>query len=224
MSIAAGLGGSTEHPMLTSSLFALAAALGGSGPTPLNDPAYWVNIPSNLPPYLQSDRERIDGGSVSIELVVDAKGVPVSCLITQPSDDRRQDLTICNELQRNGRFDPARDEAGVVLAGIWVTKISWDQVLGGDGHGLPLGPEITIKVDRAVGTSGRAMVAIRQVILPNGKTESCTTHRSSGYPDLDDLACTLAKEQLETTPLVDSEGNNIRGLRIRLVGFKSTRR
>jgi hypothetical protein len=212
--------------MTTGFLFAAAAVLAGSGPMPLSDPAYWVNIPLNLPEGLirQLGREPQDGGSVAIELVVDEKGIPTNCIITKPSDDRQEDLRICNDLLKNGRFLAARDEAGVNLPGIWVTRVYWNQVPGGDGHGPPLAPEITFKVNRTIAGNGRAVVGLRQVILADGTIESCATHLSSGDPDLDDMACDLAEAKLDPKPVVDGRGHPSRGVRIRFVGFKSTKR
>ena len=78
-------------------------------------------------------------GNVSITLVIDVTGKPVSCVVRISSGLDLFDQTACTMLQKRARFSPALDAYGRPIVGQYETRASFTEDCGG-GSPICLGP------------------------------------------------------------------------------------
>ncbi len=64
-------------------------------------------------------------GSVSYQLAIDAEGKVAGCTITGSSGSVALDSVTCRIMQQRARFHPARDAAGLPVAGEVTQRIHW---------------------------------------------------------------------------------------------------
>ncbi|WP_428630532.1 TonB family protein [Sphingopyxis sp.] len=97
-----------------------ASASCGRKPTPRGSPNGWISG-ADYPAGASGD------GRVSVTLVVDTGGRPISCVVTQSSGVDLFDQAACSALQRRARFNPALDAYGRPTVGNYPTRASFIQ-------------------------------------------------------------------------------------------------
>ena len=90
-------------------------------PQPINSAAGWVTVND----YPRSDLNRGNEGTTRIALSVDARGRVTNCQITQSSGHTRLDRKTCAKAKQRARFDPATNENGETVAGIFSAAVRW---------------------------------------------------------------------------------------------------
>jgi TonB family protein len=90
-------------------------------PLPAGNPGSWIGTSQYPAKALREERE----GTTAFRLEVDASGGVTSCTITSSSGHSDLDRAACAALQRNGRFDPARDATGEAMPGMWSNRVRW---------------------------------------------------------------------------------------------------
>lgn len=86
---------------------------------PWGNPADWIR-PQDFPAGALGEQK---SDVVVFHVSVDRSGAPVRCSIDQSSGNRRIDDTICAQLMRNGRFQPAKNAQGFTTNGQWASRI-----------------------------------------------------------------------------------------------------
>ncbi len=81
----------------------------------------WITTDDYPPSALRAEEE----GVVGIAMRVGADGRVESCAVTAPSGHASLDQATCRLYQRRARFAPARDDAGVPVAGTFTDRIRW---------------------------------------------------------------------------------------------------
>lgn len=88
---------------------------------PVESPGGWIN-PDDYPPVAL--RHEMTGIS-AFRLFVDATGKPTYCQITTGSGFEVLDNAACDRLMEHGKFLPARDSKGKVVADVWTSRVVW---------------------------------------------------------------------------------------------------
>lgn len=90
-------------------------------PVPRGRPGDWVS-PSDYP-----SQDLLEGnqGTVRFRLEVSAAGRVTKCTVTASSGFPRLDATACAKLSARARFDPASDENGAKVAGVFTSAVRW---------------------------------------------------------------------------------------------------
>ena len=68
------------------------------------------------------DFGKLSGGSNQVRLMVDAAGMPTSCIIHWASLDQTTNDKICKALMTDAKFTPAKDADGQPMAGYWIAS------------------------------------------------------------------------------------------------------
>jgi TonB family protein len=127
------------------------------GPTPTNNPAYWVS-PRDYPS--ESLRAWEEGVS-TFTLTVDPSGKITGCQIRESSNSARLDETTCTLATLRARFSPALDGQGQPMTGYYTNRVRW-----------------VIPVEAIPGPGS---LAVSYVVEKDGKRTNCTaTGKGSG--------------------------------------------
>jgi TonB family protein len=136
-----------------------------------------------------------DYGVVSIHLQVAADGRVSGCAVTETSGSAPLDQVTCNIALRRARFAPARDAAGLAIAGDYRTAMTF----GIDEH-QPL-TTIPMRLGVKMLPAGYERPAKVQVFFDaDGKAVDCVTRASSGNADADRAICRAIARELHVTP------------------------
>jgi TonB family protein len=146
---------------------------------PWGNPADWIR-PQDFPAGALGEQK---SDVVVFRVSVDRSGAPVSCSIDQSSGNRRIDDTICAQLMRNGRFQPAKNAHGVATNGQWASRIHLANSSSADSTQVALNydAEFEYRVDR------------------DGKAIGCRSIRSANIPPVN---CSDALGKRVMTPPV----------------------
>ena len=161
-----------------------------------------------------NDLPSVRDGVVFANVALDFMGTPMGCTVVK-SGSRWLDLRTCAGLMRL-RYVPARDEAGVPVASVYSTAVRWST--GGYGSPGYLVDE-TVEVGKLPAGAAQPVVAVRQVIDPDGSVESCEVDQGSGVAGLDRLACGQAEGLGKLGPVKDRSGKPVRTLRVSHIQF-----
>jgi TonB family protein len=149
---------------------------------PQGNPADWIRF-NDFPAEALREKK---GDAVAFRIAVNAAGAPVNCSIEQSSGSRRLDGAVCDQLMRNGRFQPARNAEGDAIDGQWTSRIrlanSTPSTLP-DQVGLSYDAEFEYRVDRdgkAIGCRSIRSVSIPPVNCSDALGKRVITPPSSG--------------------------------------------
>jgi TonB family protein len=136
-----------------------------------------------------------DYGVVSIHLQVAADGRVSQCEVTESSGSAPLDQVTCNIALRRARFAPARDAAGLAIAGGYRTAMTF-----GINEHQPL-TTIPMRLGVKMLPAGYERPARVQVFFgADGKAIDCVTRASSGSADADRAICRTIARELRVTP------------------------
>lgn len=91
------------------------------GPVARGRPGDWVS-PIDYP---AQDLREGNQGTVRFRLDVNAAGRVTNCTVTASSGFPRLDTAACAKLSARARFDPASDEHGAKVAGVFTSAVRW---------------------------------------------------------------------------------------------------
>lgn len=162
----------------------LAGSVAAAGPEvePRGNPADWIRFQDFPADALREKR----GDAVTFRITVDAGGAPVNCSIEQSSGSRRIDDAVCDQLMRNGRFQPAKSADGLAIAGQWTSRIrlaNSNSSTASDQLGLSYDGEFEYRVDRdgkAIGCRSIRAVNVPPVNCSDALGKRVITPPSSG--------------------------------------------
>ncbi|MBW8754267.1 MAG: TonB family protein [Sphingomonadales bacterium] len=148
---------------------------------PRGNPADWIKF-QDFPADALREKK---GEAVAFRITVDAAGAPVNCSIEQSSGSRRIDDVVCDQLMRNGRFQPAKNAEGLAIAGQWTSRIRLANSTPStsDQVGLSYDAEFEYRVDRdgnAIGCRSIRAVNIPPVNCSDALRKRVITPPSSG--------------------------------------------
>jgi TonB family protein len=144
-------------------LLAGSAAPAGPEVEPRGNPADWIRF-QDLPADALREKK---ADVVVFRVAVNAAGAPVNCSIQQSSGSRRIDGIVCDQLMRNGRFQPAKNAEGLAISGQWTSRTRLGNAMPStpaNQVGLSYDAEFEYRVDR----DGKAIGcrSIRAVDIP----------------------------------------------------------
>lgn len=120
---------------------AIACAAPPIGPKPAGSPANWASD-LDYPPGAVRDHKT---GNAEFKLTVAATGMPTACQITKSSGDSRLDKTTCELMMDRARFNPARNEQGMAVEGVFASAVHWQLPEGLETDiAPPLAPVATV--------------------------------------------------------------------------------
>jgi len=100
----------------------IAALLTAATPAkPANDPGSWVTMNDYPSDALKQHQE----GPVAFSVDVDSAGSVVACRVSQSSGASSLDSATCALLFVRARFEPARDDKGLPVAGVFASRVRW---------------------------------------------------------------------------------------------------
>lgn len=105
--------------MVVASLLMLALT-GATQPT--RGPVWYISEDDYPMEARRADQE----GTARYELAVNEAGRPTSCTIIKSSGHKILDDTTCRLVQKRARFNPARDDAGNAVPGVYRHWVIWD--------------------------------------------------------------------------------------------------
>lgn len=88
---------------------------------PLGQPGLWVGEAD----YPTGELRLGHSGAVGFSLAIGASGQVTGCTVTRSSGYPALDETTCRLIARRARFEPARDEQGMAVAGQFASTVRW---------------------------------------------------------------------------------------------------
>jgi len=89
--------------------------------SPSNDPARWITDRD----YRSSWIRREMAGTARFSLDVNASGRVVDCMITRSTSHAALDNATCALIIKRARFEPARDNTGKPVDGVYTSSVRW---------------------------------------------------------------------------------------------------
>jgi TonB family protein len=89
--------------------------------TPAGSPASWVTDSD----YPGGALSRGEEGTAGFRLFIDATGAVRGCAIISSSGSSELDDSVCTNIRRRARFNPARDADGKTVASVWMSRFTW---------------------------------------------------------------------------------------------------
>lgn len=180
-----------------------------------------VPVPTNLARWTANDDYPVDAGAsghgrVRIEIVVDDAGNVLRCDVALSSGSRDLDASACTIPLARARFEPARDEAGVPVAGVFGHTFDWSPRLRAQ---RPAWTDLVVPVSRVPADLASPVVVVRTLVAADGHVDSCRVAVPSGSAVLDVLACAAVAEPKVAAPAADRTGHALRAMRTMTVGF-----
>ena len=180
-----------------------------------------VPVPTNLARWTANDDYPVDAGGtghgrVRVEIVVDDSGNMLRCDVAASSGSRDLDASACQIPLARARFEPARDEAGIPVAGVFGHTFDWSPRLRAQ---RPAWTDLIVPVSRIPAGLPSPVTTVRTLVAADGRVESCTVAASSGSSALDAMACAAVGQPKVATPAADRAGRAVRAMRTMMVGF-----
>jgi protein TonB len=94
---------------------------GASPVSPITPPPTWIT-PLDYPAAALKDQS---SGTVTFRLEIGEFGIPTSCTILESSGSQLLDDTACALVKARGRFQPARNAAGVAVPSAYINRVRW---------------------------------------------------------------------------------------------------
>lgn len=207
-----------------------------SSPMPKNYPGFWANTGDYPSLALRELRE----GTTAFTLDVSADGRVNKCTITTSSGHPDLDKTTCDNVTARAQFYPAQDKNGAATAGRYSNRVRWQipEVMS-----MASMPRITESLPRPPKPSDRAQLTIPAEKYPaaasaegkqgqttfmldvdkTGKVSGCAVTVSSNVPELDQQACTLAREW-SFEPALDFNGEPSSGKSVHTLSWRLPKR
>ncbi|WP_254772233.1 energy transducer TonB [Sphingomonas sp. NFR04] len=182
---------------------------------PMSNPGSWVTENDYPALALREEHE----GTVGFLLQIDASGIPISCSIARTSGSEELDERTCAILVQRARFSPARDAKGKPMAASYSNRLSWviprSSALPTNAGPTPAttGPWMTDD-DYPASEMRRGHVGSLSFILDvaaSGLPTACKVAISSGYPVLDQAACTILMKRARFAPARGPQGEATHG-------------
>lgn len=145
-------------------------------------------MPGNYPGSVDYPGSSNESGIVSVLVEVTPQGRASSCTVTEMSGSERLDKAACNVFMYRTRFEPARNAAGMAVAGIHRATVTY---LIPPKQNTP-SKEVSLQVSK-LPADYRQPVKITLVIDATGHVESCNPTMSSGSVAADRAACTFLR-------------------------------
>jgi len=89
--------------------------------SPRNQPSGWITNDD----YSAADIRRGNEGSAAYRLVIGSDGQVDACEITASTGFATLDRATCRLIQRRARFEPAKDQLGRAVVGIYTGQVTW---------------------------------------------------------------------------------------------------
>lgn len=197
--------------MLNVIVVAMLLAAQGSAVPYRNEPPRLRNANAIIMPeeYPVEALRRHEYGISSIVMLVSAEGQVTACDVTESSGSDALDRATCALHKKRARFDPARDAAGVPVAGEYRLATSW----GVDDHQPQTTIESFLQVP-AIPADYHSPVKARLLFDEAGHVTTCEVTDSSGSVAADRAACAYTRQQLViTAPRKTSNGVPLVGVR-----------
>lgn len=135
--------------------------------------------------------QRHEYGISSIVMRVSADGKVTTCDVTESSSSAALDLATCTLYKRRAKFDPAKNDVGVPVAGEYRLATNW----GLDDHQPQTTIESFLQVP-VIPADYQSPVKARLLFNEAGRVTACEVMESSGSIAADHAACSYTKQQL----------------------------
>ncbi|WP_082745911.1 energy transducer TonB [Sphingomonas sp. CCH5-D11] len=175
-----------------------------AGPKPIR-PENWVTD-SDYP--TEASQKGIKG-TVGFVVTVNEDGSVADCDVVASSGVASLDKQACVLMRRNGKFEPARDTAGLPIASEHKSYINW-----GTKSDTNANYDAMVAVKSLPSGKDKAEFTIRQIISANNVIESCALQSSKDDLIQQAQACKIAAQVIAPRSLRGADGTPIRGLRI----------
>ena len=173
---------------------------------PLSNPGTWTTTADYPSTALINQRE----GVTRFSVMIGPDGRVTSCQILASSGHADLDAATCLNVTRRARFDPARDASGKPTAGKYSNQIRWQIPAVGSFaspslpmYSYPRAPQVSDVALLRIGkddypqkslAAGHQGVSIFDLDVDRGGVvQACSIVTSSGFPELDQQSCNLAK-------------------------------
>jgi hypothetical protein len=205
--------------MLWITVAAASAQLSAPIPANLHSWATYSDVPMDIVP---EGPQHLVGFRVTVDLA----GKPQSCRVDLSSGIPRLDRYSCDLVMKRARFIPAKDAAGTPVYGVYESNLTWWVGDVGPPPRAPFGGDLDLLVNSLpAGTQSPIGVRIMFAVDAQGKTSSCTQEGEPGKtqapPELAQLACTQALQQLKIIPATDVRGTPVPSIQDAEVRFST---
>ena len=190
--------------------------------TPLNSPGEWVTTDDYPATALAEERT----GTTAFRLQIDKTGSVANCDVTISSGHVDLDTATCAYITQRAKFSPALDRKGRTTADDYANRVRWqipeDDLFPGFAiltDIFPRGPELVdydqIRITEAdYPANAKALLQAGETIFQlsvasNGAVDKCDIVSTSGFIDLDNQSCMIAKNWT-FRPALDFDGRPTR--------------
>ncbi len=184
----------------------MAGAAVPSGGKAVGDPAHWLyagDFPST---------EWHKAAVTQYDLMTDAGGRPVKCIVTVGSGSAVIDKVACTSLLARASYTPARDTEGKPIAQAIRGRLEWHpDTNGGNEHRVTA--DLSVVSPTVPRKAGSASVKLVLIYDAAGKIEQCVVTKAAQVARINGDACTEASRPGLFPGVKDSTGTLIRGLR-----------
>jgi TonB family protein len=152
---------------------------------------------SDYPVYAFQRRQE---GATAFELLVDPRGKPVNCIVTQSSGSDALDRQACNVAMRKAHFAAAIDANGAPVYGTYRTKVTW--ALDPEHWAqMEAGPDLEVNLSQLPeGTVQPVDVKFAYLVDASGRASNCTPMGPVHSKLLDPLGCQLLTSKAQRPP------------------------
>mgnify|MGYP000094197946 FL=1 len=199
--------------MLAAGLSLLAGAVIAASPV---TPSPWFEFED----YPMNSFERKHEGVTYFELLVAPDGSVAKCTVTKSSGHEELDSTTCHLASKRARFNPARDDSGQAMFGVYRSLAIW--ALPDNSIPAAGGPDLEVSVNKLpAGTVEPPVVKLAYAVDAQGNASSCTLHPSSlKQPKvLIELGCKELLARAGGAPVVGPSGLPVPAVKTAAVKF-----
>ena len=174
---------------------------------PINNPGTWTTTADYPSTALINQRE----GVTRFSVMIGPDGRVTSCQVLASSGHVDLDAATCLNVTKRARFDPARDASGKPVVGKYSNQIRWQIPNFGSFaspslpmYSYPRAPQVSdntalLRIGKddypqkslAAGHQGVSIFDLD--VDKAGVVQACSIATSSGFPELDQQSCNLAK-------------------------------